>query len=159
MFRLKKGKLIWITGLSGAGKTTIGREVYSLLKKKHKNSVFVDGDIFRARIISRLCTNLTNQNIHVVCCTMSLFKEIHQMNRENTKNYFEIYIHVEFEKLIQRDSKGIYSSEKKGEIKNVVGLDIMYDKPLTPSLVIDNSDQEVSINNKALLILKTANLL
>ena len=112
-----------------------------------------------ARIISRLCTNLTNQNIHVVCCTMSLFKEIHQMNRENTKNYFEIYIHVEFEKLIQIDSKGIYSSEKKGEIKNVVGLDIMYDKPLTPSLVIDNSDQEVSINNKALLILKTANLL
>ena len=82
MFRLKKGKLIWITGLSGAGKTTIGREVYSLLKKKHKNSVFVDGDIFReimgnefshskkdrlknARIISRLFSRIINLQGHV----------------------------------------------------------------------------------------------
>ena len=173
---MEKGKLKWITGLSGAGKTTIGTKVYSILKKKYQNCVFVDGDIFReilgnefshskkdrlknAKIISRLCTNLTNQNIHVVCCTMSLFNEIHQMNRINTKNYIEIFIHVEIEKLIERDSKGIYSSLKNGEIKNVVGVDLMYDKPSNPSLIIDNSDLKTSIDEKVNLILKTANFL
>ena len=81
------------------------------------------------------------------------------MNRINTKNYIEIFIHVEIEKLKERDSKGIYSSLKNGEIKNVVGVDLMYDKPSNPSLIIDNSDLKTSIDEKANLILKTANFL
>ena len=108
---MKKGKLIWITGLSGAGKTTIATAVFKKLKEKKANSVFLDGDIIRdvlnndlshnpkdrlknAYRISKLCEFLTSQNIHVVCSTMSLFKEIHQMNRKNIANYYEIFVDV-----------------------------------------------------------------
>ena len=77
-----KGVLLWITGLSGSGKTTIGKEVYKKLKEKHANTVFLDGDAFReilgsdlghnktdrfnnALRIARMCKFLTNQNINL----------------------------------------------------------------------------------------------
>ena len=167
---MSKGKLIWITGLSGAGKTTIGKKVYKILKENFNNCVFLDGDILREMFnndlnydkadrlknavrLSKLCEFLTSQNIHVICSTMSLFKEIHEMNRKNIKNYYEIFIDVEISELIKRDSKGLYSKAKKGNLKNVIGVDLSYDKPSKPFLIINNSSSEVSIENKAKEIL------
>ena len=125
---MKKGKLIWITGLSGAGKTTIATAVFKKLKEKKANSVFLDGDIIRdvlnndlshnpkdrlknAYRISKLCEFLTSQNIHVVCSTMSLFKEIHQMNRKNIakkgkKKYFQLFSETKISKYILDISLG-----------------------------------------------------
>jgi adenylylsulfate kinase-like enzyme len=88
-------RLIWITGLAGSGKTTLAKEVYNQLKKAYPNVVLIDGDHLReifggstgytseerlenAKRLSRLCHFLVNENIHVVCATMSLFKEIHE---------------------------------------------------------------------------------
>ena len=102
---METGKLLWITGLSGAGKTTIGSEVYDILKSKYLNTVFIDGDIIRETLgndlghdiedrkrnavrISKMCEFLTSQNINVVCATLSLFKEIHDLNRKNIKQLF-----------------------------------------------------------------------
>lgn len=149
-------KLIWITGLSGAGKTTIAKEVYAQIKKDNQATVFLDGDHFReitgnsvghsreqrflvAMQIARMCKYLVNQNINVVCSTISLFNEVHQFNREQVKNYYEIFIHCSMEELIKRDQKGIYSKSIKGEIKDVVGIDIIFDEPINCHLKIDNS--------------------
>ena len=173
---MEKGKLIWITGLSGAGKTTIGKEVYRLLKLKYSNSVFLDGDVIREILgndlghdredriknairISKMCEFLTNQNIHVVCATMSLFKEIHEMNKKNILNYNEIFINVDIPELVKRDSKGLYAKALNGEIKNVIGIDLPYDKPVNPLLTIENSTLEVSIEEKAKIILKKVELI
>ena len=88
-------KLIWITGLAGSGKTTLAKEVYTQLKKMYPNVVIIDGDHLReifggttgysteerlenARRLSRLCHFLVSENIHVVCATMSLYKEIQE---------------------------------------------------------------------------------
>ncbi len=169
------GKLIWITGLSGAGKTTIGSEVYEIIKKKYLNIVFMDGDIIREILgndlghdiedrkknairISKMCEFLTNQNINVVCSTMSLFKEIHDLNRRNIKKYYEIFIDVSIEELIKRDSKGLYSKALKGEINNVMGVDLPYDKPENPFMIIDNSTLETSIKEKSLMIIEKVGL-
>jgi len=150
--------LIWITGLSGSGKTTIGKEVYAKLKDKFSSTVFLDGDHFRdimggaqghskeqrfivAMQIARLCKYLIDQNINVVCATISLFKEVHQFNRTQVKDYFEVYIYCPLEELIIRDQKGIYSSAINGDIKNVVGIDIPFDEPENCSLKIDNSEK------------------
>lgn len=150
--------LIWITGLSGSGKTTIGKKVYKELKKEHSNTVFLDGDSFRdilgndlghdpadrltnAMRIARMCRFLTEQNINVICSTMSLYKEVHEFNRLNIKNYHEIYIDVPINKLVERDSKGLYAKALKGDIKNVVGVDLSYDKPQNCDLIIDNSTE------------------
>ena len=151
-------KLIWITGLAGSGKTTIGKGVFKKLKEKEVNTVFIDGDQYRelfdstgyskkerlivANNIVRLCKFLIDQNINVVCCTISLFSEIQGKNKKQFKNYYEIFISCEIEELIQRDQKGLYSKALKGEINNVVGVDIKYNKPLNPFLIIDNNQKD-----------------
>lgn len=147
--------VIWITGLSGAGKTTIGEIVYEKLKIKYPNTVFLDGDLFRevlgrsgyssherlevAKKVSNLCKFLDNQDINVVCCTIGLYKEIHRLNRESLNDYYEIYIDVEFEELVRRDKKGLYSGAIKGVVENVVGVDLPFDMPQNPHLIIDNT--------------------
>ena len=168
---MSTGKLLWITGLSGAGKTTIGEEVYKMLKKKKSNTVFLDGDIVREVLgndlghhlkdrkknairISKMCEFLTNQNINVVCSTMSLFKEVHKLNREIISQYYEIFIDVNMDELVKRDSKDLYAKVKKGEIQNVIGIDLPYDRPENPFMTIDNTTSEISINDKASKIIK-----
>lgn len=154
----ERGALIWITGLSGSGKTTIGNALYLKLKQKYKNVVFLDGDSFReilgndlghnpkdrlenAYRIHRMCKFLVSQNIHVVCATMSLYKEIHELNRSEMRNYLEIFIECEIDELIKRDQKGLYSQAISGKQTNVVGVNLSFDKPQNSDLTIDNTQQ------------------
>ncbi|WMJ81318.1 adenylyl-sulfate kinase [Clostridium sp. MB40-C1] len=151
----KFGDVYWVTGLSGAGKTTIAKLLYEKLKKNKDNVVFLDGDILReifgndlgysssdrkksAMRNSRICKELSEQGIDVVCATISMFNECRIWNRENIKNYKEIYIKVPIEILIQRDQKKLYSRALKGEIKNVMGIDIDFEEPKNPDIVILN---------------------
>jgi len=141
--------------MAGAGKTVVGEALYRNLKTDYANLVFVDGDVIRkvwgeemghtiperkknADRICRLCHMLDQQGIHVVCSILSLFAESREWNRYNYKHYFEIFIDVAMDTLIQRDQKGLYSGAMAGEIKNVVGFDIPFDPPATPDLVINN---------------------
>ena len=151
-------KLIWITGLSGSGKTTIGKKVYDKLKENYINTVFLDGDNFReilgndlghtpkdrlenAKRIHRMCKFLVSQKINVVCATMSLYKEVHKLNRDSIENYFEVFIECDIDELIRRDQKGLYTKAVKGDIQNVVGVNLPYDKPKSCKLIINNSTQ------------------
>lgn len=148
--------LIWITGLSGSGKTTIGKKVYTSLKKRYSNTVFLDGDLFReilgndlghnpsdrlenAKRIHRMCRFLIAQKIHVVCATMSLYKEIHDLNRKEIQDYYEIFIECTLDELIDRDQKGLYSAARNGLRDDVVGINLAYDRPIDCDLVIDNT--------------------
>jgi cytidine diphosphoramidate kinase len=165
-------KLIWITGLAGSGKTTIGSAVYTELKKTDNAVVFLDGDHFReingntlgyereerlkvAYQISRMCKFLIDQNITVVCSTISLFKEIHQFNKLNFINYFEIFVECSMDELIRRDQKGIYTEAINGIRKNVVGVDMHFDIPKNCNLKIENSTK----NNLDEKVIKILNLL
>ncbi len=168
---MQKGKLIKFTGLSGSGKTTIGKAVFEKYKKDNSNTVFIDGDSFRKVIgdilgyttedrikvswqIARMCELLISQGINVVCATISLYEEIHKYNRENIENLYLIYVDCNIEELIKRDQKGIYSASKDSK-GNVVGLDLKYDKPEKCELIIDNSeknDLEFKVNQVLELI-------
>ncbi len=152
-------KLIWITGLAGSGKTTLAKEVYTQLKKMYPNVVIIDGDHLReifggttgysteerlenARRLSRLCHFLVSENIHVVCATMSLYKEIQEWNKKHIPEYFEIFLDIPMSSLIKRDKKGLYSAALKGEMENVVGVNQSWDKPESPFMVV----QEFQMN-------------
>lgn len=120
--------VIWLIGLSGSGKTTIGKEVFRLWKKNSQQTIFLDGDEMRnifnnenftsdysvkerklnAERISRLCLWLDNYNINVVASVLSIFPEMQDWNRKNFKEYFEVYLDVPLEILIERDSKDLY---------------------------------------------------
>ncbi len=145
----------WITGLSGAGKTTIGKLFYEKLKTDHPNTVFLDGDMLRkvfgddlgytreerikcAMRYSRLCAMLQEQGMHVVCCTISMFDCVRDWNRENINNYREIYIKVSMDTLRNRDQKGLYSGASKEERKEVAGIHVEVEEPKQPDLILWN---------------------
>lgn len=162
-----KSNLYWITGLSGSGKTTIGTLFYSYLLENKKNVVYLDGDTLReilgdtdkyfpserkilAKRYSQLSKILTEQGIDVVITTISMFHEVREWNRENIENYNEIYIKVPIEVLISRDQKNLYSRALKGEIKNVIGVDVAVEEPRNPDVVIinDGSRSPKNITNQ-----------
>lgn len=149
-----KGTTYWVTGLSGAGKTTIGTLLYEQIKKNKNNIVLLDGDILRqvykctdysieGRIAityqnSRLCKMLNEQGIDVVICVIAMYDECRQWNRENIANYKEIYLEVPIEILIKRDSKGLYAKALRKEIFNVYGIDLPFEEPKNPDIKIIN---------------------
>jgi len=154
-FNETKGKVYWITGLSGAGKTTIGKELYNYIKARKDNIVFLDGDIARKAYLedlgytsderirgayrtSRICNMLSDQGIDVIICIIAMYDEIRRWNRENIENYIEVFLDVPMEVLIERDQKSLYSSVLNGKIENVAGMDMNVEYPVQPDLKILN---------------------
>lgn len=167
------GVVIWITGLSGAGKSVLARRVYDLLKRHRPNVVLLDGDEFRrlwadgightaeerrvvARRLSRFCRFLGDQGIHVVCATISLFHEIHEWNRRNLRSYFEVYLRVPIEVLVERDAGNLYSRARAGSLRNVVGVDLPFDEPGRPDLILDNAEERADFTEWAWRILRAS---
>ncbi len=153
----EKGTVYFFTGLSGAGKTTIGGLFYQRLKATKPNVVFLDGDelrpIFcedtgythedrlkRARRIFRVCKMLAEQGIDVVCCSIAMYSDVREWNREHISNYREIYLKVRRETLLHRNQKGLYTSGK-----DVVGVSLPFDEPQSPDIVIQNDGDEVPL--------------
>lgn len=149
----------WITGLSGAGKTTIGKLLYAKLKKEYSNTVFLDGDILRgvfgnefgyseedrrrcAMRYARLCAMLQTQDLNVVCCTISMFESVRNWNRENINNYKEIYVKVSMETLMNRDQKGLYSGRAGQQREEVVGIHMNFEEPRYSDLVLQNDGEK-----------------
>lgn len=149
------GRVFWITGLSGAGKTTLAHELRRHLGALGYPVVFLDGDELRVAIgedlghtagdrrksamrNARLCGLLAEQGADVVCATISLFHEVQRWNRENIPGYCEIYLRVPIDELRRRDRKGIYTEFYAGNARNVVGLDVPAEFPETPDLVLEN---------------------
>lgn len=151
---MQKGRLFWVTGLSGAGKTTIGTLLYQYLKSKENNIVFIDGDKIRevyqnndyseegrekiSYINMRLCKLLTDQGVDVIIAVIGMRDAYREWNRKYIENYFEIYLEVPIEILIARDSKELYSKALRHEITNVYGIDMPYEEPKSPDIVIHN---------------------
>ena len=118
-----KGTVYWLTGLSGAGKTTVGFELVKLLENQGKSVVRLDGDLLRDVLSSAdytlegrkkisfqysgMCKMLADQGFDVVACVIAMFDEVRRWNRNNIESYKEIYLKVPIEKLIERDQKGL----------------------------------------------------
>lgn len=147
--------VVWIIGLSGSGKSTLANEIVARAKKVNSNTILLDGDFVRemfgndlgysiadrernALRICQLGKFLSEQGLNVVTAILSLFPESRQWNRAHLENYYEVFIDSPLEELISRDSKGIYSRFKAGEITEVAGMDIEFKKPLDSDLIINN---------------------
>ena len=148
--------IVWIIGLSGAGKTTLATEVGKIVRENGRKVVLIDGDVIRkvfgyendhsisgrkknAKRICALCKMLDEQGIDVVCSILSIFEKSREWNRKNLNNYFEVYIRTNMSILKSRDQKGLYSAFERGEINNVVGLDLNFEEPKKPNLIIENN--------------------
>lgn len=152
----QKSVVIWLTGLSGAGKTTLSTGLEKTLFKKGFLTTTLDGDQLRSGINANL--GFTDQdrqeNIRRVAEISRLFVEcgiicidsfispttaMRQTARQiiGSENFIEIYLKASLEVCEQRDPKGLYKSARKGEIRNFTGIGSSYEIPLNPDLVID----------------------
>lgn len=150
--------IVWITGISGAGKTTLGKQLVSEFRKLGRNTIFLDGDELRSILksentsihydrttrielalkYSKLCAVLSKQGMDVVIATISMYREVFEWNSENLSDYYEIFLDVPKNIVIDRDAKGIYADYQTGKIKDVAGFDLKVDLPKDPTLVIKN---------------------
>ncbi len=157
-----RGQVIWITGLSGAGKTSIAGRVVEQLRSRQA-AVLLDGDVVRQIVddpntghdtesrlvnayrICRMAQVLAVQGITVVVATMSLYREIHAWNRRNLPGYVEVYLKVDLEVLRSRDPKGLYARSDCNDEGHLVGVDLPFEAPRDPDLVIDNNGSAADI--------------
>jgi len=161
----------WVIGLSAAGKTTIAKELFKIIKKKNENTILLDGDVLRkvfggdtdhtvsgrainAKRLSQLSKFLSDQNINVIAAVLSIFPEWQTWNRMNIKDYCQIYLKVPMDVLIKREYKGLYKGAIDGTIKNVVGYDIDFPEPVGNDLIIDNSKEKLFFNDYLEKIIK-----
>ncbi|QQS49743.1 MAG: adenylyl-sulfate kinase [Bacteroidota bacterium] len=158
----KPAKVIWLTGLSGAGKTTLAKGFGARLESIGIAWILLDGDEVRKTLCSDLgysiedrCENirrvareasrLRKEGKTVIAAFISPTIEIRSMAREiiGSENYIEIYLCTPLEVCEKRDRKGLYKKARAGEISNFTGIDSLYEPPLNPLLSIDTSHKTV----------------
>lgn len=159
----------WIHGLPGAGKTTTGRLLYKYMTQGGKKVILLDGDEIRDLFESydytangrdkvmektlKLVSMLLLQGNDVILCNCAMENKYRKMCEECSNNLKEIYLDVSIEELIRRDQKQLYSRALKGEIENVRGINMPYDVPQNPELVIKN-DTKLDAGQVAQVIIK-----
>lgn len=167
--------VIWLTGLSGSGKSAIGKALCRAWRRQDPATVLVDGDDIRrilgrdhamayepaarrevAERIAAVCAWLDGQGINVVCCTISAFPDLLERNRTTFSRYFEVFVDVSMEIVERRSPTDIYRRARRGEIANVVGMDIPFSPPAMPDLVVDNSIDLEDVTPLAARILEDA---
>tara|TARA_B100000767_G_scaffold261280_1_gene272762 strand:- start:3642 stop:4799 length:1158 start_codon:yes stop_codon:yes gene_type:complete len=161
----KQSGVIWISGYSSSGKTTVGRHVEYLLRSSGHSTIFLDGDQLRsifgnkwaytaeqrselALIYFRLCSHLSKQGITVIIAAVAMLDEVRQWFKENVENGLEVYLNVPELERISRDSetkKNIYS---KKSLDNSV-----YTEPKNPDVFINNYGA-ISHNDAGLIVVK-----
>jgi adenylylsulfate kinase len=167
----QKGKVVWLTGLSGSGKTTIALQLEKELYKLGFLVQILDGDNIRAGInnnlsfseddrtenirrIAEVSKLFLNCGIITINCFVSPTKKMRQIAKKiiGKENYYEIFINADLETCEKRDVKGLYKKARNGEIKNFTGIDSQYEKPNNPSLEVNTS--QLSIDQSIEIILK-----
>ncbi len=165
----QKGVVVWLTGLSGSGKSTIAQEVEHLLYQKGILTKLLDGDNLRTGLNGNLGFSKKDreENIRRVAEVAKLFMETGVVTicsfvsptikiRTSAKriigdvDFMEVYVNASFEECAKRDVKGLYKKALAGEIKNFTGLDAPFESPSHPNVTIDTANQSIEESVKQL---------
>ena len=166
--------IIWFTGLSSSGKTTLA---YELMKLIDSPIVLLDGDIVRKTLskdlgykkeerdkhitrVADVCQLITDNDVLNIACVVSPTKKIRNYARNSIQNFVEVYIKCPVEVCEKRDVKGYYKKVRDGELKNFVGIDIKYEEPKSPELVLETSKETIQQSvDKLFKYLKCKNII
>jgi 3'(2'), 5'-bisphosphate nucleotidase len=159
--------VLWFTGLSGAGKSTIAKRVAAELVARGCQVEEVDGDavrdIFPSTGFSRaerdahikrlgyLASRLEHHGVFVVAALVSPYESSRRFVRGLCKNFIEIYVATPFEECERRDVKGLYARARRGEIANFTGLDDPYEPPSDPEVTLETT--RLTVDQAAALVL------
>ncbi|MFQ5334482.1 MAG: adenylyl-sulfate kinase [Flavobacteriales bacterium] len=167
----QRSKAIWMTGLSGSGKTTIAKGVENLLYKKGYLIQVLDGDNVRTGInndlgfsqedrrenirrIAEINKLLLHCGVITINCFVSPTKDIRAMARDiiGEEDFLEVFIDAGLEVCEKRDPKGLYRRARAGEIRDFTGIDAPFEAPANPALSINTS--ELSIEDSVQRVLE-----
>ena len=162
-----KPAVIWLTGLSGSGKTTIANELMKRLKEKSVVPVILDGDEIRHAIklqgfdedsrkkhnlnVGYIASLFEKQGNIVIVSIISPYDDTRNEIRKMCSNFIEVYVSIALEVCIERDPKGLYKKAQLGEIKDFTGVSAPYYPPLNPEIILDTDN--LNVNESASLII------
>lgn len=148
----QRGLVVWFTGLSGSGKSTVAVELEKMLNDAGKAVYLLDGDNIRCGInsdlgfsdedrnenirrISEIAALFQDAGMITLVSFISPFRKMRQFAREKAGegNFIEVYVNTDFETCMERDPKGLY----KKKIDHFTGKDSSYEEPLNPEIVLD----------------------
>ncbi len=165
-----KGQVLWMTGLSGSGKSTIANELEKILYSQGKKTYILDGDNIRhglnkdlgftdkdrvenIRRVAEVAKLMCDAGLIVITAFISPFRLEREMARSlfEKNDFKEIYISTPLKVSEKRDPKGLYKRARQGKIPNFTGIDSIYEKPINPDLEIDTSKVSLSKAVKKIL--------
>lgn len=163
-----KGVTVWFTGLSGAGKTTISKQVAEELRSLGYKLEVLDGDIVRTNLTKGLGFSkedrdenirrigfvshlLTRNGVIVIVSAISPYRGIRQEVRDRIGNFIEVYVNAPLEVCEDRDVKGLYKRARAGEIKQFTGIDDPYESPLDPEIECRTDKEQLEESVKKVL--------
>ena len=156
----QQGFVLWMTGLSGAGKTTVALEMFRQLEGRDLRLERLDGDVVRESLTKDLGftaedrkTNieritfvnklLSRNGVGCICSFISPYQSVRDYVRENTTNFLEVFINAPLEVVIDRDVKGLYKKAIAGEIPNFTGISDPFEAPENPDIEVRTDQQTV----------------
>lgn len=162
-----KPSVIWLTGLSGSGKTTIANHLMKRLKEKSVVPVILDGDEIRHAIklqgfdedsrkkhnlnVGYIASLFEKQGNIVIVSLISPYDDTRNEIRKMCSNFIEVYVSTDIEICIKRDPKGLYKKAQSGELKDFTGVSAPYYPPLNPEIILDTDN--LNVNESASLII------
>lgn len=157
---INKGFVVWLTGLSGSGKTTIGRVLQQLLRDKGYKVELLDGDEVRRNLSPELGFSKQDREIHAkrvvyiskllarngviaIVSLISPYRSFRAYAREELKDFVEVYVKCSIDTCIKRDPKCLYKKALNGEIADMTGIQDPYEEPLNPEVIVDTDRQSI----------------
>ena len=160
----RRGACLWLTGLSGAGKSTTAEHIVNLLLEKGRNVTVLDGDVVRTHLskglgfskkdrdtnirrIGYVAGEIVRHGGFVICAAISPYRATRQDVRNLVgAGFFEIHMATPLEYVEAHDVKGLYAKARRGEIKGFTGIDDPYEPPLNPEFTITAEDTTAAQN-------------
>jgi bifunctional enzyme CysN/CysC len=153
-----EGVTVWLTGLSGAGKSTIAEAVCMELLARGMRAQVLDADLLRKHIncdlgfskedrdenvrrIGFVADLLTQHGVIVLVAAISPYRAAREQVRQRIGNFIEVYVNAPLRVCEKRDPKGLYKKARRGEIHNFTGIDDPYEEPLAPDIWLNTHEQ------------------
>ncbi len=166
----QRGVVLWLTGLSGSGKSTIAVELEHALVENKQQAYILDGDNIRhglnknlgfspedrsenIRRIGEVAKLFVGANIITITAFISPYREDRDSARAlaNEGEFIEVYVKCPLDVCEQRDTKGLYKKARAGEVKKFTGISAPYEEPSNPEITIDSSELSVEESTRVIL--------
>src|SRR5260370_22127258 len=158
---MTKGFVIWFTGLSGSGKSTIASALQAELAQRGRHSELLDGDEVRTHLSKGLGFSKEDRDTNIrrigyvarlvarsggvaITAAISPYREVRDEVRRQTPDFVEVFVRCPLDTLVERDTKGLYRKAIAGEIANFTGVSDPYEEPLRPEVICDTWQESVA---------------